>query len=196
MSNRSDGVQVAPRSIGEIRGLATTIRDSMGVDQRDRFPVMWFLESAMYCLDGFNWKVEDDLSDGMEACAFPNGCQENPGGPFIKIRSDVYEAAYVDDGRARFTLLHECGHILLHQNVTALHRKAWQPGTNLPVYRNSEWQADVFAAELLMPPQSFIGRRSLLAFCHGMAVSHSAALLQGKKLVQRKDIPAMRWLAA
>ena len=196
MSNRLNGVEVTPRSIGDIRTLTTTIRESIGINLTDRFPVIWFLERSMYGLNGFNWSVDDDLSDGMEACAFPNGCLENPGGPFIKVRPEVYDAAFAEDGRARFTLLHECGHIFLHQNVSALHRKAWQPTTQLPVYRNSEWQADVFAAELLMPPKSFIGRRSLLAYCRGMAVSHAAAKLQGKKLIQRNEIPVMRWLAA
>lgn len=197
MSDRVYGVAVGARSTQDIRNLAADIRTACGIALEDRFPATWFLEVAMVGgLDGFDWEVDETLSSDMEACAFPDGCPENPEGPFIKIRPDVYEAAHSNDGRARFTLMHECGHILLHQNISALHRSQSIDGEELPPYKNSEWQANTFAAELLMPPKSFIGRRSLQGFCSRMAVSHAAARAQGTKLMAKQLIPNISWLVA
>ena len=68
----------------------------------------------------------------------------------IILRADTYDALCdVSDPkhcRARFTVAHEIGHLILHEGF-ALARGA----VRHKHYEDSEWQADTFAAELLMP---------------------------------------------
>ena len=66
----------------------------------------------------------------------------------IYLREDVYEDLEKDDTRAAFTLAHEFGHYILH--AKASFDKKMREG--LPRYVSSEWQANVFAADFLMPP--------------------------------------------
>lgn len=192
MSNWLHGVQVAPLQIVEIRDLTDAIRSSMGVLPTSPFPVLEFLEFSLFDgLEGFDWCIAD-LPYGTEACAYPDGCTDNPDGPFIKLTQSVYDAAVDGDGRARMTILHECGHVLLHRKVAVHHRG---PGLQIiKNYENSEWQADAFGAELLMPPPCFVGHESLEAFRRHMLVSSKAALVQGRKLVRRNDISPKAWL--
>lgn len=196
MSDWKLGVPVPPLSIGKIRELTDTIRQTTQIAPEKYFPVVWFLEIALpSSLPGFDWIADESLPHHYEACAYPDGCAENPEGPFIKIRPDVYEAAHAGDGRARLTLLHECGHVLLHRMVAIHPRNQGSAGGELRPFENSEWQANTFAAELLMPPKSFHGSRSLQAYCKKMGVSHKAALTQGNKLSKRREIPMFPWLA-
>lgn len=195
MSDWLNGVRVAPLKILQIRGLTSTMRTSFGIAPEDPFPVLWFLEAGMpQGMDGFDWEVDNTLPHNLEACAFPDGCRENPNGPYIKIRPEVYDAACIGDGRARLTLLHECGHVLLHRQVSVHARKEFIPARDLRPYENSEWQANTFAAELLMPPQSFSAATALPEYCRRMGVSYLAARTQGKKLIGRNEIPAHPWL--
>ena len=64
----------------------------------------------------------------------------------IKLREDVYEGAWNDVGRDRFTACHELGYYLLHRQVAM----ARFSDDSHPVYRDAEWQADTFAGGLLM----------------------------------------------
>jgi hypothetical protein len=197
MSDWLNGVKVPPLKIALIRELTNNIRTSFGIAPEDPFPVGWFLETAMpQGLKGFDWEVDDTLPRHVEACAFPDGCRENPDGPYIKVRPEVYDAACAGDGRARLTLLHECGHVLLHRQVAVHPRKEVDVATELRPYENSEWQANTFAAELLMPPQSFKAATALPEFCRRMGVSYAAARTQGIKLIRRNEIPAHHWLVA
>ena len=68
----------------------------------------------------------------------------------IRIQEPIYERAMVGDGHCRFTIAHELGHFFLHRTQTlAFGRKA--ADGNIPTCMNSEWQADVFARNLLAP---------------------------------------------
>lgn len=195
MSDWLHGVKVPPLRTSDIRDLATQIRSGLRVNAKDPFPVMDFLEFAMpRAMPDFSWMVVESVPGGLEACAYPDGCADNPDGPFIVLASNVYEAAYGGDGRARHTVLHECGHLLLHQKVAVHHRGP--VGAQLRPYENSEWQASTFAGELLMPPQSFLVHSCLGDFCQHMGVSKQAALVHGKRLMRDRVIPPIDWLAA
>lgn len=67
----------------------------------------------------------------------------------LELREDVYEELHRHDGRARFTVAHELGHMFLHRSETGFAR--FDRSASMPLYESSEWQADRFAAELLMP---------------------------------------------
>ncbi len=108
------------------------------------FPVIKFLELILPDLmDDFTLEiVEYENMPEKEGGTFPS-CN------IVRIREDVYEKAVKGDGRARFTILHEIGHLLLHddENVALCRVSA---GKKIKTYENPEWQADVFAGELLM----------------------------------------------
>jgi Zn-dependent peptidase ImmA (M78 family) len=56
--------------------------------------------------------------------------------------------ACLGQGRDRFTIMHELGHLLLHTSDRIWLRR----GHRAPkAYRDPEWQANAFAGEFLMP---------------------------------------------
>ncbi len=66
----------------------------------------------------------------------------------IYIREDVYYRACDGNARDLFTIAHELGHLFLHSNQNVELARAEM---NIKAYENPEWQANTFAAELLMP---------------------------------------------
>ena len=66
----------------------------------------------------------------------------------MKIRRDVYEGAIIGDGRSRFTLCHELFHYLFHTSENISFARSDE---KLPSYLDPEWQANTFAAELMIP---------------------------------------------
>ena len=169
------------------------VRNASQLEPMDPFPVLYFLEHSLpEALPGFDFIIEDHLPNDDEACAYPDGCNENPDGPFIKLTPTVYDGAWADRGRDRLTILHECGHVVLHRKVAILHRGP--KGADLKAFENSEWQANQLAAELLMPPKSFVTGDSIADYCSRMGVSREAAKLRARKLAERNEITEMNWL--
>jgi hypothetical protein len=70
----------------------------------------------------------------------------------VEVRADIYDGACGGFGRDRMTLGHELGHLILHQEIHLARRMSEEP---LKPYVDPEWQATVFAAELLMPFQTY-----------------------------------------
>lgn len=66
----------------------------------------------------------------------------------IQLREDVYEQLYKGNCRARFTLAHEFGHLLLHHGLNP--EFARTKGDHQS-FEDSEWQANYFAGSFLMP---------------------------------------------
>lgn len=104
----------------------------------------------------------------------------NPFEYCIRVQEPVYVKAMNGDGHCRFTIAHELGHFFMHRTQTlAFGRKA--ENGNIPPYRNSEWQADVFARNLLAPfsmTRGMIAKQIETLF----GVSHSVAdIIAGTK---------------
>lgn len=149
-----DGVpEVAPMSRGRIEAIA---RELVEIVQPEvltggaAFPILEICEGgALEQVTGFVFGVEN-LPYGSEG-------QTRPGSPGeLVISPAVYDALGRDDGRARFTLAHELGHVVLHATqLQAMNRQIGElvlhRRFSLPAYRDPEWQADQFAAALLMP---------------------------------------------
>lgn len=84
-------------------------------------------------------RAVDFMPAGVEACYLP---EERT----IYIRDAVYAQMCKTGTRAQFTIGHELGHAVL------AHRRTFnRQGASGPIYCNSEWQANTFAAEFLMP---------------------------------------------
>lgn len=96
----------------------------------------------------------------------------------LVLRADVYDGMCNHMGRDRFTATHEVGHLVLHSG--GLNRSI--PGRELKVYRDPEWQANTFAAALLMPERMVRACRSVEQVAAEFGVSLDAATLRLKKL--------------
>ncbi len=66
----------------------------------------------------------------------------------LKVRDSVYDGAFNDNTRDRFTIAHEIGHAILHTNVTQSYARFNQKPK---AFEDPEWQANEFAANLLLP---------------------------------------------
>ncbi|MGL5796690.1 MAG: ImmA/IrrE family metallo-endopeptidase [Cetobacterium sp.] len=64
----------------------------------------------------------------------------------IYIKESVYDRAAEGSTRDRFTIAHEIGHVIMHTDKIIVCR-----GDEIKKYEYPEWQADHFAAELLVP---------------------------------------------
>ena len=140
---KDEGRRVKGMSKREIRELAKMIRKKCGLDRTYNVPVCHFFEWIMEKLfPDFEWEIVPDYTMTEEGVTFS-------GAKKIEIRQDVYVAACNGDGRARFTIMHEVGHFILHgPNRIALCRLS--PGENISKFEDPEWQADAFGGELLM----------------------------------------------
>lgn len=161
------GFRVAPRSAEDIRAVSNRARAALGLT----FPIdlATFLERLSkysITLD----VVEDDtrgLPSNVEACWLPETLT-------LVLKNSVYERACRNSPRELFTVFHELGHALLGHRRT-MNRE--HPGQPMRVFENSEWQADLFAAEMLMPA-SEIRRRRLWTpelIMQAFGVSYTAA---------------------
>lgn len=70
------------------------------------------------------------------------------------VKEEIYDMALLDNGRARFTLAHEGGHVLMHCKENVILQRIEMSNalcSSMENEINPEWQADQFAAELLAP---------------------------------------------
>lgn len=118
-----------------------SLRAALGVTGA-RFDAEGILESLSKY--GITVDVVDDndpeLPRGVEACWIPDTVT-------LTIKESVYKAACRREPRALFTIAHELGHL------TLAHRRVFSRDASgtCRVFEDSEWQANNFAAEFLMP---------------------------------------------
>lgn len=134
------GFKVSPRSSAEIAKAAAGVRSLFGLTG-PTFNAEAVLESLSNY--GVTLDVVDDddpdLPRGVEACWLPDTVT-------LVLRQSVYDGACSREPRALFTVAHELGHLALG------HRRAFNRGTGqCRVFEDSEWQANTFAGEFLMP---------------------------------------------
>ncbi len=130
---------------------------------------------------GIEYQIVEDyeLPRGVEAACIPEKS-------LIQIRNTTYVDACRNDGRARFTIIHELGHLLLgHQR--SLHR---DNGRKIEAFENSEWQANQYAAELLMPLTTILDEKFFTPWeiqCE-FGVSRAAAEKRIRLLIKHGDL--------
>lgn len=174
MNHYADGVEVLPCSVADLRKLATQIRTMIGLTDDEPFPVGHFIEFVLPKIyDDFVLEILPKRVLGEKhGETFPNE-------HLMRLREDVYIGICEGDGQHRFTGTHECSHLIRHEGVPlALARRS---AKHLPVFRNSEWQADTLAAELLMPYEAVKDMNPQdIELLYG--VSHSAAQCRRDKI--------------
>lgn len=132
-------VSVTPRSRQNIRKFVEEFRKMFGLENETYFPIVQFIEWGLPELGiTYEYVSERELGDAYGVT--------HTGIGIIKIREDVYERAIQGNPRDRFTLCHELGHSLLHTPDQVTFARG-----EVPSYMDPEWQANVFAGELMAP---------------------------------------------
>lgn len=158
---------VMPRSRRQIEALANAVRAELGVGADARVAMQPILEFAL-----------DDLVEGayfeVDCDQAMKGAEGRTDGemPVITLSASTYMALGRGDPRARMTVAHELGHLLLHSGQRVFHF-----GVKLDDRRfDPEWQADEFAAALLMPREAFRHMRTIQQAMKEFGVSRGAAI--------------------
>lgn len=131
-----------PKSKLQIIETADELRDNFGLKNKLCFPIVEFADVVLQKIyKSYSFEVCEitDMKD--------NYAQYNPIDNIMTIREDVYNDALIGNGRARFTIAHEVAHYVLHGSGIVLARG----DSDIKIYQDPEWQANVFASELLMP---------------------------------------------
>lgn len=175
---RKRGHRVRPLAELEIRDMARQVRQLLSVVGA---PVTGAIDvvgvTDIYLPKLMNHFYLDIVTDGSIGTDY---ARTYPDKNLIQVQDSVYEGARRGQGRDRFTLAHELGHLFLHRGVTAYARTA--VSSNHKLYEDSEWQADAFAAEFLMPFNEILQCSSAMEVSDLYDVSFQAAQVRFKKV--------------
>jgi len=170
-----NAVKVPPMKRYQIREVALDIRSKFGIFG-GRFPIIDFIEFVLpKVMTNFEFSVEDGESLG------DNHGLTYPDDRIIILREDVYHGAIAGNGRDRMTAAHELGHLLLHKNIPLA-----KSDNRIQAFESSEWQANCFAGELLIPFEQLNVDGDLQDIANFYGVSLEAARYQ--VAIKRKNI--------
>lgn len=180
---RNKGVKVPPLSRDKIRENADIVRAIFGIQGGIKATdVLEFCIPEV--MPEFVWTVEEIADMGNDHA------RTYPDKQYMQIRKDVYDnAAQINKynstqyGRDNFTIAHEIGHLVLHSNISSYARD--DPKSNNrshKIYEDSEWQADNFSAEFLMPYNEAILCSSVDEIQTKFMVSRQAAEIRMKTI--------------
>jgi Zn-dependent peptidase ImmA (M78 family) len=144
MSQKENRVVVKPMSRSKISEITSALRSVLGIAETAYFPIVYFIENLLLRIDP---KFEFIICSKEEM-----GCQEGltiPDKHIMKIREDVYiGATKYHNPRDLFTLAHELAHYVLHTSDGVVFSRI---NGKVEAFRDPEWQANTFAAELMCP---------------------------------------------
>lgn len=177
------GFRVAGRGVADIRLSADNVRRILEIGDAPQSINIGLLLDRLSVKYGITYDVlePDEMPHSdVEACWDPESVT-------MHIRSDVFEGACWNDPRARFTVMHELGHGLLAHRRTINRAGA---DRKPKVYEDSEWQANQFAAEILMPLEAIIshGLKTALEIQTHFNVSNQAAMRRFSQLEKRGEL--------
>jgi hypothetical protein len=175
----TSGWRVRPISIVQIRSAAQHARKVLLRRDPPFFPMAEFIERLFEYAIVVDVVEREILPPGVDACCVPERAE-------ISLSEETYAAACNDVPRARFTVIHELGHMILTHS-RSFHRDNGKP---IPAFEDSEWQADQFAAEFLMPLQDLRakGIQNADAVMFEYHVSQPAARRRIKQLAARGEL--------
>jgi len=191
MNQHDHAFRVTPRSVDNIRDGALYIREALYITL-SFFPLIEVVEQVLPRM--FPEYVFDvrDKADMVNEYGKGTLAMTTPAIARLEVREDVYEELCANDGRARFTVAHELGHLFLHQDTGGFAR--FNRHTAMKIYESSEWQADNFAAELLMPLDFAINCSGIESIMAMFGVSYTAAEIRWKLVkklqAQKKETPS------
>lgn len=171
----SGGISVAYLSGGHIERTAKLVHQALRVPSHGRIPINWLLEHGLDLIfEDAYFDIEfDSKLGGAEA-------RTSYHEPLIVVSQTTYDKLERGDPRARMTIAHEVGHLLLHCRRPITMNKS----ARYDRHTDPEWQADLFAAALLMPKEAFKKMKSVDEAMRTFGVSRSAAITRAKWLHQ------------
>ena len=174
------GYRVAAKRIKTIRAHALHVRKQLVRRNVPFFKMDDFIDRLHNFAIIYDVVEARELPIGIEACCVPEQ-------RLITLSAETYRKACEDDPRARFTVIHELGHILLAHTRT-FHRDS---NTRIEAYEDSEWQANQFAGEFLMPldhmnQENFCSAEQLI---FAYQVSTPAAERRISQLAKHNELP-------
>ena len=181
------GYRVTPRSRQDISNIASEFRDIFNISQPD-FPIVPALDTLVNTgeieLIVCTQKEMDShtKTKGIQGFTLP---KKNT----LFLNEDVMQDAYKGKhgiGMGRFTIAHELGHMLMHKQETAYARTKLEQQHK--VYEDSEWQANTFAASLLIDEKHVIESDTISDIQDRFIVSYSMARIAHGKLSKKGKI--------
>jgi len=169
------GYSVPALSWAKIDDLADNLRAKYDLAGKQYFPIVEVLELVMsnkFRMFDIEIVSREDMPEEYATTSQT--------GRLMRIREDTYRKACSGNGRARFTLAHELGHIIMH--CCGVEVFALASGEHVEPYRHSEKQANYFAASILMPKRFFTANDTVELIVRRHGVSREAALNRLKYL--------------
>ncbi len=143
-----------PLSKEKIRSYAMQVRKFLKLEPRDRINAAKLLDvlSELWKEYGFRYIVlmDKDPRFGTKEEATTD---ITTGVIYIK-ESVMKDACCHKYKRANFTICHEIGHFVLHRMLGGVNLTRLATTKKPKIYEDTEWQADTFASEFLMPAEA------------------------------------------
>ena len=166
----------SPMSTAKIRSIADIVRELLGYSEDEAID----MPKAFDLLSQRKWK--NGRSFQYEICSDDNPIfEEGVEAKTIAQTGVVYvkESVFIDacshrNSRGAYTLAHELGHFILHYLLGGFSLARSVRTVQPPAYASTEWQANSFAAEFLMPYEA-CKTMSARAIAKRFNVSFSAA---------------------
>jgi hypothetical protein len=169
------GFRVPPQSKNKIQTIANNARAALNLPAGplDAERLLERLHAFGIVVDVFD-RASAPVPKEVEACWVPSANT-------LYIRDTVYADICSGGPRGRFTVAHELGHIILAHQTTANRESS---AVDMKKYENSEWQANTFASEFLMPESEirFLNLRTPQAVEKHFKVSYQAAEIRVKNV--------------
>jgi len=150
-------IRVERKSREEIEEIAEKLREKYVPETHFCIDILTLVEFKLHkAFKGFEFEVLPD-SELIDESGNYTEAVTDLSKPSIKISETTYKKLSEGDGRSRFTLAHEVGHLILHMNhrhyklMHRYHGDYRTPTNDENKNQSAEWQANVFAASLLMP---------------------------------------------
>jgi Domain of unknown function (DUF955). len=168
-----------PQSRANLRNLAKEIRSTLGINEDQLFV------DVIACLELFIPRIDLNFRFSIleyDKYNMPNEAFYSPKNNCIYIRSDVYEKALDEDGRARFTIAHEIAHYFLFSKLGIPQFVNWSKickYTDQKLHSlDPEWQADVVGNYLLCEADCIknLSEDDIVLYCRVSKDAANAAL--------------------
>lgn len=155
-------------SVAKITSIADRLRKRYKISVAEPFPILAFLFELHYkgLLTIQILPDSDSLFNSSEVAKY------SPIDNFIYIKEKVIRELSNKNYHANFTLAHELFHYLEY----AVFKYQFEEAENVLAFEDPEWQANEFAAELLIPTDAIKNQEDLSALANKYQVSDEAII--------------------
>ncbi|OCQ23404.1 hypothetical protein A7985_05545 [Pseudoalteromonas luteoviolacea] len=180
MAIRTKGIKTSPRNIKQIREKVEKLKSFFKIDLEECVDIIHLIDITLPDkIPDFTLEIKPDCEmEDYAGLTIPSECK-------IYLKQSVYDKACNGDGQSRFTIAHEIGHLFMHDQPLVLGKQ--EKYSDHQIWEDTEWQADQFAAEFLMPFNIVKNMSSFRDLMKEFIVSNSAARCRLSKVKGEKD---------